>query len=66
MAKLGEILVRKPLISESQLKQALMFQASYSQQLGRILVEQGLISEHCLEQALREQDWRRNGYWVID
>lgn len=66
MAKLGEILVRKQLISESQLQQALMLQASCSQQLGQILIKQGWISEHCLGQALREQYWRRNGYWVID
>ncbi|WP_235440912.1 hypothetical protein [Limnoraphis robusta] len=66
MMKLGEILIRKQLISLSELEQALTLQSSCSQKLGEILMGQGLIQRGDLEQALKEQYWRQNGFWVID
>lgn len=66
MTKLGEILLRKQLISLSELEQALLLQNSCYQQLGEILLRQGLIQESDLTKALQEQYWRRNGYWIID
>ncbi|MEB3282387.1 MAG: hypothetical protein VKK42_26065 [Lyngbya sp.] len=66
MMKLGEILMRKQLISLSELEQALTLQSSCSQKLGEILVGQGLIQKGDLELALKEQYWRENGFWVID
>ncbi len=58
MTKLNEILIRKQLISLSQLEHALLLQASCNQKLGEILVEGGLIQKSTLEQALKEQYWR--------
>ncbi|MCG5059474.1 MAG: hypothetical protein WAN66_11365 [Limnoraphis robusta] len=64
--KLGQILVRKKLISLSQLEQILTFQSSSSKKLGELLVTQRLIEEEDLQQAIKEQYWRDNGFWVID
>jgi hypothetical protein len=64
--KLGQILVRKQLISLSQLEQILTFQSSSPQKLGELLVTQRLIGEEDLRQAIKEQYWRDNGFWVID
>ena len=64
--KLGQILIRKRLISPSQLEQTLTLQSEYSQKLGQLLVGQGLIREEDLQRAIREQTWRQNGFWVID
>ncbi|MGB3191471.1 MAG: hypothetical protein WBB43_18845 [Limnoraphis sp.] len=64
--KLGQILVRKKLISFSQLEQILTFQSSSSQKLGELLVTQRLIGEEDLQLAMKEQYWRHNGFWVID
>ncbi|MEB3339474.1 hypothetical protein [Okeania sp.] len=66
MMKIGEILIRRQLISQSQLDQAVNIQVSCRQKLGQLLMFQGLIQESDLEVALKEQYWRKNGYWVID
>ena len=66
MVMLGKILIRKNLISCSQLEQAIALQYSSSQKLGELLMMQGLIQERELEEALKEQYWRRNGFWIID
>ncbi|PSB10412.1 hypothetical protein C7B61_12035 [filamentous cyanobacterium CCP1] len=63
--KLGELLVRKKLISQEQLNQALELQASMHCQLGELLVDRSLISAEHLTRALQEQYWRNNGFWVI-
>ncbi|WP_293086590.1 hypothetical protein [Okeania sp. SIO3B5] len=66
MMKIGEILIRRQLISEAQLNQAIDIQASCCQKIGELLLFQGWIREDDLESALREQYWRDNGYWIID
>ena len=63
--KLGEILVRKRLLSQSQLEHMIVAQSSTHQKLGELLVDQGLIDPLALEQALEEQNWRSHGFWVI-
>ena len=64
--KLGEILVRKRLLSQSQLDCFIIIQSSTRQKLGELLVEHGVIDPPDLEQALKEQNWRSHGLWVID
>lgn len=66
MAMLGQILMRKKLISLSQLEKAISLQSFTPKKLGELLIMQGLIQENELQQALKEQYWRRNGFWVID
>ena len=64
--KIGEILIRRQLISQAQLDQAIEIQTSCRQKLGELLMFQGWIQKDDLEMALREQYWRQNGYWLID
>ncbi len=66
MMKIGEILIRRQLISQAQLDQAIDIQASCHQKLGELLMFQGWIQQDDLEMALTEQYWRQNGYWIID
>ncbi|WP_293164750.1 hypothetical protein [Okeania sp. SIO2C9] len=66
MMKIGEILIRRQLISQAQLNQVIDIQTSCHQKIGELLLFQGWIREDDLEAALREQYWRENGYWVID
>lgn len=62
---LGEILIRKKLISRGQLNSILIQQQKTKKKLGELLLELGLISTEEREKALQEQYWRKNGYWVI-
>src|SRR5215470_12414303 len=55
MARLGDILVRRGLITEGQLESALAAQGSERGMLGRILVRRGLLSMDQLGEALAEQ-----------
>ena len=55
MARLGDILVRRGLITEGQLEAALAAQGSEPGMLGRILVRRGLITMDQLGGALGEQ-----------
>ncbi|EAW36320.1 hypothetical protein [Lyngbya sp. PCC 8106] len=64
--KLGEILLKKKLISSTQLEQALNLQCLYSEKLGELLINKGWLQSHDLDKALREQYWRQQGFWVID
>jgi hypothetical protein len=66
--KLGEILVRKGLISPLQLEGAVALQDrdGEHQKLGELLILQGLISTRQLNDSLLEQRWRQQGLWVID
>lgn len=66
MMKIGEILIRRKLISQAQLDQAIGIQTSCRQKLGELLMFEGSIQPDDLEEALREQYWRQHGYWVID
>jgi hypothetical protein len=63
--KLGQILVRKRIISPHTLEQVIVTQTHWSQPLGKILIEQGLIDQEQLSRALQEQYWRQRGYWII-
>lgn len=63
--KIGEILLRKKLLSGQQLAKLLTEQQSASRKLGELLLEQGIISETDLVTGLQEQRWRKEGFWVI-
>jgi nucleoside-diphosphate-sugar epimerase len=58
--RLGEMLVRRGLVSEQDVAQALAAQAASGQPLGQVLVGQGLISPAQLAAALREQQGRES------
>ena len=67
--KLGEILVHKGLVSQSNLEQVIKMQSATpptNQKIGELLVNYGMINTSVLEQVLREQHWRKKGFWVID
>ena len=64
--KLGEILLRRQLISKLQLETILFQQQSCSQKIGELLLEKGWVSEQDLTMALKEQQWRYQGFWVIN
>lgn len=63
--KIGEILLRKKLVSPNQLNRAIGKQGETRQKLGEVLLEDSLISSDDLDMALKEQYWRKNGFWVI-
>ena len=63
---LGEILIRKSLITDQQLNSVLTEQEQKQKKLGELLLDVGLISNEDLERSLQEQYWRNNGYWVIE
>ncbi len=62
---IGDILLKRQLITPAQLKCALSQQTIQERRLGEILIDLGLISPNELENALQEQYWRRNGFWVL-
>jgi hypothetical protein len=64
--KIGEILVRRGLISSTQLEQAITVQGVCHLRLGELLVTEGWIQTTDVEQALLEQKWRQKGLWIID
>lgn len=64
--KLGEILLRKQLVSPQELEKVLAAQQLYSQKLGEILLDLGILSEEDLKISLKEQLWRQKGFWIID
>ena len=63
---LGEILIRKKLLTSNQLNSILTQQKKNHKKLGEFLLNLELISTEELEKALQEQYWRNNGYWVIE
>lgn len=63
--KLGEILIRRRLMSPKQVEQILAEQQLHPKQMGELLIKHHLISTTDLTVALQEQQWRKNGYWVI-
>ncbi|MDH5717154.1 MAG: hypothetical protein OEZ22_05910 [Spirochaetia bacterium] len=56
MIRLGDLLIKKNLINETQLNQALELQKKRGGLLGVVLVEMGLIDSHVLAEALEEQE----------
>lgn len=64
--RIGELLVRKKLITYHQLQMCLELQRIHRQKLGEIFVEKNLLSLEQLEKLLKEQYWRNAGFWVID
>ncbi|MBL1174557.1 hypothetical protein [Pantanalinema sp. GBBB05] len=64
--QLGQILLRKQLVSYQQLEHVLQEQATKQKRLGELLLEHSIISPEDLTLTLLEQQWRRQGYWVID
>jgi hypothetical protein len=66
--QLGQILVKKRLVSSSQLEKMVDLQnrTKRSQKLGELLMLQGLITKNQLNDSLLEQQWRSQGLWVID
>lgn len=53
--RLGELLVSRRLISQSQLEQALGLQKRNGQKLGLVLIQQGWLTQQQLRQALTQQ-----------
>ena len=66
MMRLGDILIKRQLISKTQLEQFLNQYPYPPKRLGELLVEHHLISSQDQQDALREQYWRQKGHWVID
>lgn len=66
MMRLGEILIKRQLISQIQLEQFLSQYPYPAKKLGEMLVEHHLITSQDQRDALREQYWRNKGHWVID
>lgn len=64
--RIGELLVRKKLISQADLEQVLAEQKVSGKKLGEILLHKDLISYVELQGVLLEQHWRKTGFWVID
>jgi hypothetical protein len=66
--QLGQILVKKKLVSSSQLEKMVELQnkTRRSQKLGELFMLQGLITKNQLNDSLLEQQWRSQGLWVID
>lgn len=63
--KIGEILVRRGLITQNQLDRMLQIQRQNAKLLGELLLEQYWICQDDLHHALQEQQWREEGLWVI-
>lgn len=64
-AIVGEMLVRKGWISQTELEQALAEQLSSNKKLGEILIERNLIPQEILEKIIEKQYWQKNGFWLI-
>jgi hypothetical protein len=62
---LGELLVKKKVLTRSQLRECLAMQRQTQQKLGEIILQKRLLSPRQLNVMLKEQHWRNFGYWVI-
>ena len=58
-SRLGSLLIRKGLLTQSQLDIALKVQLKTQQRLGEVLVEQGLLTKRQLTKALKKQNRTR-------
>jgi murein DD-endopeptidase MepM/ murein hydrolase activator NlpD len=56
--RIGEVLVKKEIITKEELEQALAIQRASGQKLGMVLIQAGLITRKQLEQALTAQYWQ--------
>ncbi len=56
--RVGDVLVRKGLITPEDLAQALLEQQNTSLKLGEVLLQKGLLSRQQLQRGLAEQRWR--------
>ncbi|MBW4618640.1 MAG: peptidoglycan DD-metalloendopeptidase family protein [Cyanosarcina radialis HA8281-LM2] len=56
--RIGEVLVKKGVITKEQLEQALIAQKLSGQKLGMVLIQEGLINRKQLDQALTTQYWQ--------
>ena len=56
--RIGEVLVKKGLITQNELTLALLEQSNTQLKLGEILVQQGRVTHLQLNQVLKEQQWR--------
>jgi murein DD-endopeptidase MepM/ murein hydrolase activator NlpD len=56
--KIGEVLLKKKLISSEELEAALLYQKETGKKLGNILIERGVITNSQLEAALNRQYWQ--------
>ena len=52
--KLGELLIKKNLLTQAQLEEALQAQVIFSGKLGTVLIEMGLITETALADILTQ------------
>jgi murein DD-endopeptidase MepM/ murein hydrolase activator NlpD len=59
--RVGDVLVRKGLITPEDLAQALLQQQDTPLKLGEVLIQKGLLSRHQLQTVLAEQRWRNWG-----
>ncbi|MDQ1466684.1 MAG: glycosyltransferase XagB, partial [Actinomycetota bacterium] len=60
--RIGELMLRRGLISSEDLEQALQYQRGTGQRMGEALVEMGVLSEYDLARVLAE----RLGYEFVD
>lgn len=63
--KIGEILIRRGLITQVQLDHILQSQRNNARLLGELLLENHWVAGDDLQNALQEQQWRAEGLWVI-
>lgn len=56
--RIGEVLVKKGIITKEELDQALVAQKVSGQKLGMVLIQEGLINRKQLDQALTRQYWQ--------
>ena len=64
--RIGELLVRRGLITEEQLEEALKIQAKTGKRIGDILVEKGYIEREILEKVLQEYRASLSGLEDLD
>jgi hypothetical protein len=63
--RIGEILVRKNLISKAEVEKVLVEQRASHFRLGELLLAKNLISPSHLEEALKEQSLRKRGFQLM-
>ena len=61
-SRLGLLLIRKGLINQTQLDQALQLQITSNKRLGEVLIEQGFLNQRQLNKALKKQS--RHRFWA--
>lgn len=64
--RLSDILVKRKLISVSDLEQITRQRILENRPLCQFLIESKLVERTDLDAALQEQYWRNRGFWIID